>query len=177
MVNFKKNIIFFIGMPAAGKTFWGAKVAQHYGLPFIDLDTFISAEEKTGIPALFEQYGEHAFREIERKHLEKIIKNTKVSTIVACGGGTPCFFDNMTLMKDNGTVICLEAEISQLVSNINGNEDIRPLLRDRDDIGAYLRELLQKRKHFYEQAHYILHTKDISLLTFDKIISSCISRP
>jgi shikimate kinase len=170
------KLIFLIGMPAAGKTFWGDKIAKEYALEFIDLDVFVAQHEKASIPALFAQYGENGFREREHKHFKKLTSNITVHTVIACGGGTPCFHENIQLMKDAGVVIYLQADVPQLLENISNSEEIRPLLKGRGDVGAYLEELLQKRKQVYEQAHHILHTKNISLITFDEIINSCINR-
>jgi shikimate kinase len=97
--------------------------------------------------------------------------------VVACGGGTPCFLDNMLLMKEAGTVIYLQADVADLIVNLNTSREMRPLLKGKGDMAAYLEGMLQKRKAIYEQAHYILQTKDISITTFAEIISSCTDRP
>jgi shikimate kinase len=167
--------IFLIGMPGGGKTYWGAALAQGYELKFFDLDAFISAEEKAGIPALFARYGEAGFREKENKNLKKII-NISGGGIVACGGGTPFFYDNMALMKKAGIVIYLQADVETLVRNMQQSNETRPLLKGRDDVAAYLKDLLITRKEVYEQAHIILPVKDVSLATFGEIILSCINR-
>lgn len=167
--------IFLIGMPGVGKTYWGMRIAAYSGLPFADLDTFIEEQEKESIADQFAQYGEDGFREIESKYLKELISNER-ATIVACGGGTPCFNNNMALMKAAGCVIYLQAYIATLVAHIKNSNNIRPLLKGQDDMTAYLEDLLQKRSRFYEQADYILQTKDISLTTFDQIITSCINR-
>jgi len=169
MANAK--VIFLIGMPAAGKTYWGEKVAGRYKMTFVDLDSFIAEQEKASISALFAAYGENGFREKEHKCLKKLIHNAVTDTVVACGGGAPCFNSNIQLMKDAGIVIYLQADVATLVIGLNGSEEIRPLLKGRGDMAAYLEGLLQKRKFFYEQADHILQTKDISLTTFAEIIS------
>ncbi len=167
--------IFLVGMPGAGKTYWGQKLAQEYKLEFTDLDVFIAGQEQATIPALFAQYGESGFREKESKYLMKLIKTTDVA-IIACGGGAPCFHRNMALMKEAGIVIYLQADIETLMHNIQKSDEIRPLLKGKANIGGYLKGLLHKRTAFYEQAHFILQTKNISLITFDEIISSCINK-
>lgn len=172
----KAAMIFLAGMPAAGKTYWGNKIAQKYQLPFIDLDIYIAEQESASISALFAKYGENGFRERENKYLKKIIHKATVNNIIACGGGTPCFNDNIRLMKEAGIVIYLQADINYLLKNLKDSEEIRPLLNNRGDLSVYLAEMLKKRKSFYEQANYILPAKDISLITFDEIISSCINR-
>ncbi len=164
-----KNI-FLIGMPAVGKTYWGEKIAAAYKFPFFDLDVFIAEQEKASVSALFATYGEKGFREREEKQLKKIIKTAVPITIIACGGGTPCFGDNMKLMKDAGTVIYLHADTALLLKHLETATEARPLLNNRGDLGTYLNDLLEKRRHFYEQAHHILQMGDISLTNFAKII-------
>ena len=164
-----KNL-FLVGMPAAGKTYWGNEIAKAYKLPFIDLDIFIVEQEKASISALFAMYGENGFREREQKYLKKVIA-ANTGTIVACGGGVPCFSDNMELIKQAGTVVYLEADVVWLLNNLKKSDEIRPLLNNRGDLSVYLHDMLGKRRKFYEQAHHIFHAKDISLTTFGKIIS------
>lgn len=168
--------IFLVGMPAVGKTWWGERIAVAYGLAFTDLDGYIMEREKASIQALFAQYGEKGFREREAKYLNEITAGKADKTLVACGGGTPCYFNNMTEMKKAGCVVYLKAEIATLVNNITTSNDERPLLKGKADIVSYLDELLRKRSAFYEQAHFILQAEDISLATFAEIMTSCINR-
>ncbi len=163
--------IFLIGMPAVGKTYWGEKIAARYKLPFIDLDVFIAEQEKASISALFATYGEKGFREREEKYLKKVIKTAVPGTIIACGGGAPCFADNINLMKGAGAVIYLQAETALLLKHLENATETRPLLNNRGDLGVYLADMLEKRKSFYEQAHHILQMADISISTFEQIIS------
>lgn len=168
--------IFLVGMPGAGKTYWGSKIAEEFGLAFFDLDDFIAKQEQASIPALFARYGEAGFRERERKYLQKLISTEKRCTVVACGGGTPCFYDNIRLMMDAGIVIYLHADVAQLISRLQGSEESRPLLKGKADLSAYLTGLLDKRDGIYGQAHYILQSANISLTTFAEIISLCIDK-
>ncbi len=170
------KLIFLVGMPAVGKTTGGHKMALRHHLPFIDLDTFIEQLEGKTIAELFAQYEERGFRELEHKYLAGIIKSTTENTIIACGGGTPCFHNNMQLMKDAGSVIYLQADVAYLLNNLIESNVARPLLNNLDDLAAYLTFTLQQRQHTYEQADIILPIKDISLITFDEIIFSCINR-
>ena len=163
--------IFLVGMPAVGKTYWGEKIAAAYNLPFVDLDVFIAEQEQASVSALFATYGEKGFREREEKHLKKMIKTAVPVTIIACGGGTPCFGDNMKLMKEAGTVIYLQADTALLLKHLETATEARPLLNNRGDLGTYLADMLEKRRSFYEQAHFILQTTDISLSTFEQIIN------
>ncbi|MES2701636.1 MAG: shikimate kinase [Bacteroidota bacterium] len=169
-------IIFITGMPGAGKTWWGRRLAAHYHLPFTDLDDYVAQREQASIPALFAQYGEAGFREREAAALVELIATTSTTTIIACGGGTPCHGANLQLMKQAGTVIYLQVTIPTLLANLEQDTTQRPLLKNRGDLSKYLQTLLQKRTPYYAKAHHILHTADISLTTFGQIISSCINR-
>jgi shikimate kinase len=164
--------IFLTGMPGAGKSYWAQQIAQGYSLNYIDLDDYIVMREGKTIQELFAEDGEDAFRDKENRYLVELITDTGNDTVIACGGGTPCFSDNMRLMKINGVVIYIEAEVDFLYNNIANEIGTRPLLADAASAKEQLSELYLKRKRFYEQAHYILHVKDISLATFGEIIGN-----
>jgi shikimate kinase len=162
--------LFLIGMPGVGKSYWGAIVAQYIGLPFIDLDTLMTNSEGVSVTELFAKYGEAGFREIERKYLKQIISNKTEPSVIACGGGTPCFYDNMHLMKEAGRVVYLSADIDFLMGNLTKEENTRPLLTNKNTIRQKLEILYTQRKEYYHQAHYILQAKDISVATFVEIL-------
>jgi shikimate kinase len=170
------KILFLTGMPGAGKSYWGERIARRVGFRFVDLDEYIEEQERATIPALFARYDEHGFREREHKHLQAVIRAATTPAVVACGGGTPCFHDNMRLMKEAGVVVFLDAHLDKLLTNLEGSEAARPLLAAAADLRGHLERLLQKRRDCYMHAQYILHTDDISLTTFDEIISLCINR-
>ena len=169
------KLVFLVGMPAVGKTYWGERLAKEYNRAFVDLDVFIAEQEQASVSALFAMYGENGFREREEKYLRKMIKSAEAGTIIASGGGTPCYKDNMQVMKDAGTVIYLKAGTALLLEHLAASDEARPLLNNRGDLGVYLKEMLKKRNQFYEQAHHILHISEddktnISLATFAKIL-------
>lgn len=167
------KLFFFIGMPGAGKTFWGKKITDHYSLNFIDLDEYIEMCASSKIEAIFRQSGEDAFRKYEHESLKKIIETTEQDTIIACGGGTPCYYGNMELMKHAGIVIYLETTITNLINNLQLSIGIRPLLDQQTDILLYLDELLKKRRPVYEQAHVNLQAEASVLEQFKSILDSC----
>jgi shikimate kinase len=162
--------IFLIGMPGSGKTYWGSVIAAMKAVPFIDLDEYIETREQKTIAEFFKQHDEKAFREIENAFLTEIIENTDESIVIACGGGTPCYKDNMSLMKQNGTVIYLEASISFIVERLKNNIDNRPLLAGHDDLVGRLQHILNEREAIYKQADHILQVDYITAATFDEIL-------
>ncbi len=149
-----KNIFFLIGMPLSGKTSIGRLLAKYFNFDLVDLDEAIIREQQQSIPAIFKTQGEDTFRNIERKELSKQLK--RANTIVSCGGGTPCFFDNLEMMKTAGTVIFLDTPMPILQFRFaqllrNG----RPLLKNFKT----LEQLYLKRRGFYNQADLIFENK------------------
>ena len=98
---------FLIGYMGSGKTTLGRAVAARTGIRFIDLDDYIEEREGCSIREIFASRGEDAFRAIERDALQEVSR--MADTLVACGGGTPCFGDNMDLLNRCGLTVYLDA--------------------------------------------------------------------
>jgi shikimate kinase len=167
-------ILFLTGMPGVGKTYWGECIAQEYEWEFADLDRHIEQQTGRSIPELFAAYGEAGFRERESWHLEDLTFGIDTPTVIACGGGTPCFNENMDLMKEFGKVVYLRATLPYLQQNLKKSNEERPLLVG--DAKAKLAELLEQRKNIYEQADYTLDAEAIAITNFAEIITSCTNR-
>jgi len=166
-----KRSLFLIGMPYVGKSHWGKLLAGHYNVPFTDLDDLIEQTAGRTIPDIFSQSGEDTFRALEHQCLNNLLTTETTPQIVACGGGTPCFFNNMDIMKQHGTVVWLNASIPYLLKNAASDTAARPLIAPNEDPETRLEQLLHTRKEYYSRAHHILQVEDISLTTFDKILS------
>lgn len=162
--------VFLIGMPGAGKTWWGKHIAAHYSLPFYDLDTLIQEQEGLGIAAIFEKHGASYFREREAEILSSLINDTKQTTIISCGGGTPVFSGNMDKMLQAGTVIYLRALPETILRHLQTDTTARPLLMDTD-VRNKLAQLLAERSVIYEKADHIFDVETLSLATFAKILA------
>ncbi|MBE2288448.1 MAG: shikimate kinase [Chitinophagaceae bacterium] len=165
-----KRSLFLIGMPYVGKSHWGKLLAGHNNVPFTDLDDFIEQTAGRTIPDIFSQSGEDIFRALEHQCLKNLLTTETTPQIVACGGGTPCFFNNMDIMKQHGTVVWLNASIPYLLKNATSDTTTRPLIAQNEDPATRLEQLLLSRKDYYSRAHHILQVEDISLTTFDKIL-------
>lgn len=139
----------------AGKTWMGKQVGLVSGFPFLDLDAYIEQQEGQSISVLFEQKGEDYFRSIEQKYLQELT-TINSNLVLSCGGGTPCFFDNIDFMKKNGTVIWLDPPVAVLVERLKLELHTRPLLNtvSPSDLEGYVQMKLSMRSPFYEQAHY-----------------------
>jgi shikimate kinase len=144
-------------MMGVGKSTLGKQLANALGYSFVDLDKQIVFLEGRSIQHIFEQEGEEYFREAEQHMLHQTITNNQ--TVIATGGGTPCFFDNMEWINKQGTSLYLEANAAFIVSRIKHNTYKRPLLKGKEEgeLEAFITEILTRREPFYSRAH--LHIK------------------
>jgi shikimate kinase len=155
--------IFLIGYMGSGKSTAGKKLAAKLGFDFIDLDKFIEQETGKTIPEIFLEKGEAEFRALEHNALKKII--TMENVVVACGGGTPCYYGNMELMNNNGTTIYLKMSADSLASRLIKAKDKRPLIdnKSEEELRSFINENLEKREDIYHQAQYIVKGKNLNV--------------
>lgn len=137
----------------SGKTTLCRSLSRMTGVATVDLDDFIV--EKSGMPIkeYFSRYGENGFREFEHDCLAELSKSLD-DVIIACGGGTPCYGDNMELMNRTGTTILLEADFERLLARLMLGREQRPLIADLDDDGLrrFIKDKLDERTPYYERA-------------------------
>lgn len=145
--------IFLIGYMGSGKTTLGRAFSKQTGLSFIDLDWFIEEREHRTISQLFAEEGEEGFRCIERKILHEASEFEDV--MIACGGGTPCYFDNMEFMLQTGTTVYLEASQDVLFRRLKIALVNRPLLKGKtdDELREFIAKGIEQRMPWYRQAH------------------------
>lgn len=146
--------IFLTGFMGSGKTQLGKKLATLLGLGFTDLDQLIGQGEKTTVAEIFSSRGEAGFRALERDYLERIIRESKIS-VIALGGGTVCFNDNLALVKEAGILVYIELNAAALFDRLRNSTQQRPLLSglSGEAMLQKITDLLQARQNFYEQAH------------------------
>ena len=132
------------------------ELANDLAIPFVDLDLEIEKHTKQKIPDIFSEKGEAHFRQLEKLHLNALIK--KLPTFVmATGGGTPCFFDNMEMMKSSGKTVFINTPIHTIKKRLQ-HDTIRPLMQT-----TTLENLLEKRESYYLQAD--LRADSLGMLT------------
>jgi shikimate kinase len=163
--------IFLIGFMGSGKTHWGKQLAAQLHLPFFDLDEKIIADEGKTITEIFAESGEEYFRMKERQVLEEIV-DEHASMVLSCGGGTPCFFNNIKFMKKKGTVVWLNTNVEVLVQRLLREKQQRPLLKHiaDADLKTYIIRKLNERRMYYEQADAIVDNENI--ITASKFIQT-----
>lgn len=147
-----KYPVFLIGYMACGKTTFGRALARRLDSEFIDLDFYIEQRFRCPISQIFSERGEDGFRLIEREMLREVGEFENV--VIACGGGTPCFYDNMDYMLERGTTVWLTASIDRIVDRLVINNSRRPLMagKSRDEIEKTVISGLSARQKFYSRA-------------------------
>lgn len=153
--------IFLIGLPGAGKTTLGRPLARKAGLDFIDLDQYIQGRFFCSVADIFARWGEERFRQIEANLLREIGEMEDV--VIACGGGTPCFHDNMDYMLSRGTTLYLVPSRERLAERLRRGRKRRPAIADKTDeqIDAYIDATLAARDPVYSRAHHRLVSTEL----------------
>ena len=135
-----------------GKSTLGRALNRLTGVQFIDLDNYIENRYHATISELFASRGEEGFRRAERAMLAEVAEFA--DTVIACGGGTPCFFDNMEVMNAHGTTVWLTTPIDRLFERLQRNRSKRPILANKtdDELMAFITQALHEREPFYSKA-------------------------
>lgn len=156
--------IFLIGFMGSGKTHWGRQLSKKLNIPFFDLDEQIISYEGSSINDIFETKGEEYFRLLEKDILH-IITESHESFVMACGGGTPCFFNNIEYMHQSGTTVWLNTSLNVLAERLLKDKDARPLIKNfsEDQLKAYIIRKFGDRKMYYEQADIIVEEEPVKL--------------
>lgn len=166
--------IFLVGYMGAGKTTLGKAFAKAMNLSFIDLDWYIEERFHKTILQLFTEKGESSFREIERNALHEVAEFE--DAVIATGGGTPCFFDNLDYMKSRGETVFLDVNQAVLFIRLKIASQNRPSIKGKGDeeLKAFIASALEKRLPIYRQAKYVfdgskLETKSQVMASVEKL--------
>lgn len=164
--------IFLIGMPGCGKSSLGYSLSRKIEMHYIDLDHVIEKKEDMSITSIFDQKGEEYFRRIEHDILIQFCTGENDNFIMAAGGGTPCFFDNLNHMNSAGKTIYLKVDVDILVKRLQSKISDRPLLNDVGDLKMHLESLLESRNSWYNKANITLDSND---LTADGLLTAVLN--
>ena len=148
--------IFIIGYMASGKTTFGRALARRTGMQHIDLDFYIEQRFHSTVREIFANKGEAEFRRIEGAMLREVGEMSDV--VISCGGGTPCFGDNIDYMNSRGLTVCLQAADEVIADRIIQAGNKRPLMagKSREEIMRTLKDHMNIRKPFYSRAQLLI---------------------
>lgn len=149
--------IYLIGYMGSGKSTVGTGLAKALNLDFIDLDHYIESRNHRTIPDIFARDGEAEFRRLEQKALHEVSEFENI--VIATGGGAPCFFDNMEVIKRTGKSLYLNGSPRILADRLMHSKTERPLIKGKTEpeLVAFIAETLAKRSEWYTQAESILN--------------------
>ena len=160
--------IFLIGFMGSGKTHWGQLLSQKLNLPFFDLDEQVVSHEGKPINEISVIMVKNTFACLKKDTLH-IITESHDSFVMACGGGSPCYFNNVDYMNRSGTTVWINTPMEVLFKRLTGEKDARPLIRNLSDsqLRGYIIKKFADRKIYYEQADVVVDDEPVQL---DKLI-------
>ena len=160
------NLIILLGYMGSGKSTIGKALAATLDFSFVDLDYFLEQKHQCTVPELFKNKGVKAFREAEHLALKEVLKRT-TSTVLSLGGGTPCYHDNMRLIKKTTPhTFYLDASPKSLADRLFPQRFDRPLiahLNTEKELKLFIAKHLFERQSFYLQASHKLDVSSLSV--------------
>lgn len=168
------NII-LLGYMASGKSLIGQKLAKILNYKYVDLDDFIEEKEKMSVKKNFKENGELYFRRVEHQYLKMLLNNSE-QTIIALGGGTPCYYDTMSLLKEkaNFKTIYLKVAISELVNRLKIEKFKRPLIahiETEELLTEFIGKHLFERNPYYSQSDITIDANPDSNIVVESILT------
>lgn len=157
----------------SGKSTIGKKLASRLGYTFLDMDREIEREQQKSIAQIFKEQGENYFRQLESDWLKKF---NQTQTVVSTGGGTPCFHNNIELMKIKGKTVFLEVSPEVLSSRLFNAKQARPLLENyihnQENLKNYIAQKLAERLPVYNLSDIQLNVADFNSQKLDELVNA-----
>ncbi|MDR0368591.1 MAG: shikimate kinase [Bacteroidales bacterium] len=153
--------IYLIGFMGCGKSTVGKKLASHYGCTFVDTDLWFEEKHQCSIADFFALHSEKDFRREEQIILYETERLN--NSVIATGGGMPCFEDNMQWMLQQGRVVYIEMSVAALYNRLIKSKKKRPLLTNAENIQTEIQALFSMRENIYRKAHIVVSGINFSL--------------
>lgn len=137
----------------SGKSTVAKGLARFLNMKNYDLDREIEKVAGRSIEKIFSKEGEEEFRKIEAQELRKLLEK-KEEMIISCGGGTPCYYDNMDIINEMGFSLYLKANVQLISDRLKQSKQKRPLIEglENDEISDFVSQKLTEREPFYSRA-------------------------
>ena len=176
-------ILFLIGFMGSGKSFYAKGLSGLLQIPCVDLDQFIEERQAMSISEIFESKGEAAFRALESVAIKEVHADLLARTaetpdknnilgIISCGGGTPCYNDNMEWMNRHGLTIWVNPDEAVILERLKKEKKTRPLVASipEEKLKLFIHQKMSERIPYYERAQIVISNSHISLEDFVKTI-------
>ena len=164
-------IVYLIGFMGSGKARYGRRLAQEMNFSFVDTDQLIEEREGMDITEIFKTKGEEYFRTLEQKVLTEVSQMNQ--TIVAAGGGMPCWEKNLDFMNTTGLTVYLKAGLGCVMKNLLKEKEKRPMIANIDStvLADYIHEKLEERKPCYKDAHTWILTNNMKFSELHNLVT------
>jgi shikimate kinase len=172
-------IVFLIGFMGSGKSFYAKGLSEYLHVPFVDLDQFIEKEQAISISEIFEKMGESAFRTLESVAIKQVYadllttnaenrQKNDILGVISCGGGTPCFNENMEWMNAHGLTIWINPPEDILLERLIKEKKTRPLVASlsEDHLKDFIQQKLLERKPYYVKAQFVINQPTLTISDF-----------
>jgi shikimate kinase len=160
--------IYLVGYMGTGKSYLGKMLSDRMGFPYFDTDIIIEDQQKKKISQIFSEEGEDAFRLYEKEAIRSI--NTE-DAVVSCGGGLPCFHNNMDYMVEDGIVIWIKSSVQDIIKRV-GKDTERPLLKmDDKELTSFVKKHLKSRKQHYSKSQVKVWNRGPAIATVNRMIT------
>jgi len=146
----------------SGKTTWAGILSERMNIPWFDLDDIIEKRANLKINDIFDRKGEKYFRKLEAVCLREL--HEMESFILACGGGTPCFYDNMTIMNALGVSVWMNTPKDVMATRLLEEAGHRPLINglSSEKLQEFIEDKLEERLQFYNQAQLVIDPTEMT---------------
>ncbi|MBQ2908191.1 MAG: AAA family ATPase [Bacteroidales bacterium] len=153
--------IYLVGYMGSGKSSALKQLGKLLSWETYDLDSLFEEKYKISVQDFFHKYDEAAFRKLESQLLKETVKYE--NAVIATGGGTPCFYDNMEWMNANGTTIFLKVSTKTAVNRLLNSKKKRPLIegKSEEQLLEYVERHYGERMPFYEKAQYTVKGENL----------------
>lgn len=148
----------------SGKSHWGRLLSEKLGMRFFDLDEQIIEQAGKSINEIFEAEGEEQFR-LKEKDILHIITESHESFVMACGGGAPCYFNNVVYMNQSGITVWIHTPLETLFERLTNEKEKRPLIKELSDdqLHSYINKKFADRRIYYEQAKVSIDEEPVQI--------------
>lgn len=155
--------IYVMGYMGSGKSTQGKKLATKLKLPFYDIDKMIEAIEGKSVSEIFAEKGEWYFRDLEADVLRSTILFP--DAVIACGGGTPCFYNNIQWINHRGISIYLKVPVEMIFQRIKDKKAKRPLIAHMSDeeLKDFIIKKSSEREYYYKKARFTFNMEHSSI--------------
>ena len=162
--------IYLVGYMGAGKSTTSKRLAHQLGWEAYDTDRLFEERFKISINDFFHKYDADLYRRLETQILHETLSLD--NAVIATGGGTPCFNDNMAWMNQNGFTVFLKISPESAITRLSQSKVKRPIIIDKtaDELAEFIMKNYAERLPFYEQAQLTFKGENCDVETLATLI-------